>query len=64
MEEKLKELVKVTRRSLAQTKELFELCGQDFDRLYKVEMSLRQNFEHGCPNDVGEVERLLKIYNA
>lgn len=58
----MEELVKLTRRNLAQTKELFELCDNDYDRLYTVEMAIRQQFEHGCPANVAEVERLVKLY--
>lgn len=64
MEEKLKSLVMLTRRSLAQTKELLVLCSNDFDKLFKMEASIKQNFEYGCPTDVEEVERLVNLWKS
>lgn len=39
METKLAELARVTNRGLKHTKALFEVCSNDFEKLYKLEMS-------------------------
>ena len=54
-------LSKKTNRHLRQTTFLYEMCGNDFQKLLKVEERLKNYFLFYCPGDPEEVEKVLAL---
>jgi undecaprenyl pyrophosphate synthase len=60
MDEQLLTLAWVSNRSTHQTKFLFELCDNDFDKLLKVEALGKRTFKMYCPADKETVNEWLR----
>ena len=58
----VKLLAACVNRSLRQEEFLFELCNNEFDKLLKLEASIKQNHVMCCPNDKETVNELLLKY--
>ncbi len=54
-------LTRKTNRHSRQTEFLFGLCGNDFQKLLKVEDRLKNYFLWYCPGDEAEVEKVLSL---
>jgi len=50
-------------RSLNQTKFLFELCDNDFEKLMKLEACVKRDFTHFCPGDKESVNELVDAWD-
>ena len=53
----------VSNRSLNQTKLLFELCDNDFEKLMKVEACVKKTFVSYCPGDKELVNELVNTWD-
>ncbi len=53
----------VSNRGFHQTNFLFELCGQDFFKLMKLEAYLKKTQSFTCPNDVETVETMVRKWD-
>lgn len=53
----------VSNRSLNQTKLLFELCDNDFEKLLKVEACVKKTFVSYCPGDKELVNELVEKWD-
>ena len=53
----------ISNRSLNQTKLLFDLCDNDFEKLLKVEACVKKTFVSYCPGDKESVEELVTTWN-
>ena len=53
----------VSNRKLSQTKELFSLCDNNFEKLLKVEAAAKKLFLYGCPKDKKELDEWLEKYD-
>jgi len=53
----------VSNRSLNQTKLLFELCDNDFEKLMKVEACVKKTFVSYCPGDKELVNELVDTWD-
>lgn len=51
----------LTNRGVGQTKELFELCDYDFNKLCRLESKIKNTFTHFCPGDKKSVDKLLSL---
>ena len=47
-------------RRLGQVLFLFELCDWNYDKLQKLEITIKKKFIRYCPGDKEEIEKLLK----
>lgn len=62
VENLLKYFAWVANVSLNQTKFLYELCGNDFEKLMELQAKRRKHFPvGGCPNDKETVDEILKL---
>ena len=52
-------LSKITNRSKSQTKYLFELCDNSFDKLIELEQKIMDNFVEHCPTRKVDIVRIL-----
>ena len=61
MEEKrlIDKISTVFNRSIQQTNFLFELLGNDFEKLINLELKIKNNFIHYCPGDLEEVDIIM-----
>jgi len=57
----LEYLAWVSNRSLNQTKQLYELCGNDFEKLMELEAKTKKHHLFGCPADETELNNHLKL---
>lgn len=57
----LKYLSWVSNRSHNQTLQLFELCGNNFEKLMELEAKTKKHHLFGCPADKTEVNNRLKL---
>jgi len=48
-------------RSVQQTNFLFELLGNDFQKLIDLELKIKNNFIYYCPDDLNEVDFIMKL---
>jgi len=53
----------VSNRSLNQTKLLFDLCDNDFEKLMKVEACVKKTFVSYCPGDKELVNELVNTWD-
>jgi len=53
----------IDNRSLNQTKLLFELCDNDFEKLLKLEACVKKTFVSYCPGDKELVNELIATWN-
>ena len=53
----------VSNRSLNQTKLLFDLCDNDFEKLMKVEACVKKTFVSYCPGDKELVNDLVNTWD-
>jgi len=53
----------ISNRSLNQTKLLFELCDNDFEKLMKVEACVKKTFVSYCPGDKELVNDLVNTWD-
>lgn len=60
-EENLKNLSWVSNRRFEQTRFLFELCDNDFNKLLALEAKLKRHVVFGCPSTKEEVNELLSV---
>lgn len=51
----------VSNRRLQQTEFLYELCGNDFDKLLEVEAKLKKHHLQYCPGDMDELNKVLSL---
>lgn len=58
-EELLVALSWTSNRSLSQTRMLFDLCGQSFEKLLQLEAYQRRTFQYACPSIKEDVDEQL-----
>lgn len=52
----------VSNRSTNQTKQLFELCDQNFEKLLQLEAYHKRTHKFACPSDKASVEEQLEAW--
>ena len=55
----IKHIADVVNRSEGQIKFLIELCGNDYEKYFKLEEKIREKHIFYCPNSIETVNKLL-----
>jgi hypothetical protein len=63
-EDLLRKLTEKSNRSVAQTKELYELCRRDFKKLVALEEKIMRHLVHYSPGDLEEVNKLINAKDS